>query len=316
MPQEIARRHAFQGELVHGPDIIAVAHATSWEVLQVARAFFMVGERVGLDWLEHRLESLPVGTHWQRWAAQSMEDDLFLVRRQLVEKVIAEAPELIVDEAVEAFFVRRAEAEDRLQRFIRNLSVGGVTDLAQFTVACGRSGRCWDSHPRSPVAPQWNDLQRDPVEAVDVDDPDAAATEPRRRAGSGGCPCDRSHASRIPRRPRPLARSSPNTEPPSLRTRSPRFGVWEIVPLRAMRLECRSATPDNRWCIDNVASPWWSRTRFTRSSIRRASSCSEGRGTTCEAARTEGATNDTPMSASSTMLTEREARVRGVVMTT
>ena len=121
--------------MVHGPDIIAVSHATSWEVLQVARAFFVVGERVGLDWLEHRLESLPVGTHWQRWAAQSMEDDLFLVRRQLVEKVIAEVPDLIVDEAVAAFFTRRAEAEDRLQRFIRNLSVEGVTDLAQFTVA-------------------------------------------------------------------------------------------------------------------------------------------------------------------------------------
>jgi glutamate dehydrogenase len=135
VPQEIARRHAFQGELVHGPDIIALAHATVWEVVEVARAFFIVGERVGLDWLEHRLEALPVGTHWQRWAAQSMEDDLFLVRRQLVEKMIAEAPEKPVDEAVEAFFVRRAEAEDRLERFIRNLSVEGVTDLAQFTVA-------------------------------------------------------------------------------------------------------------------------------------------------------------------------------------
>jgi len=52
-----------------------------------------------------------------------------------VEKVIAEVPDLIVDEAVAAFFTRRAEAEDRLQRFIRNLSVEGVTDLAQFTVA-------------------------------------------------------------------------------------------------------------------------------------------------------------------------------------
>ncbi len=125
VPQEIARRHAYQGELVHGPDIIAVAHATTWEVMEVARAFFIVGERVGLDWLEHRLEALPVGTHWQRWAAQSMEDDLFLVRRQLVEKMIAEAPDKTVDEAVEAFFQRRAEAEDRLQRFIRNLSVEG-----------------------------------------------------------------------------------------------------------------------------------------------------------------------------------------------
>jgi glutamate dehydrogenase len=135
VPEEIARRHAFQGELVHGPDIIAVAHASAWDVLDVARAFFAVGERVGLDWLEHRLESLPVGTHWQRWAAQSMEDDLFLVRRQLVEKVIAEDPVAPVDLAIDAFFERHVDAEERLQRFIRSLSVEGVTDLAQFTVA-------------------------------------------------------------------------------------------------------------------------------------------------------------------------------------
>ena len=136
VPEEIARRHAFQGELVHGPDIIAVAHRSSWDVLEVARAFFVVGERVGLDWLEHRLESLPVGTHWQRWAAQSMEDDLFLVRRQLVEKVIAEVPTApSVDEAIASFFERRVESEERLERFVRSLSIEGVTDLAQFTVA-------------------------------------------------------------------------------------------------------------------------------------------------------------------------------------
>jgi glutamate dehydrogenase len=135
VPEEIARRHAFQGELVHGPDIISVAHATGWEVLEVARAFFVLGERVGLDWLEHRLEALPVGTHWQRWAAQSMEDDLFLVRRQLVERVIAERLDVTVDEVIAGFFAQRTEAEERLQRFMKNLSVEGVTDLAQFTVA-------------------------------------------------------------------------------------------------------------------------------------------------------------------------------------
>jgi glutamate dehydrogenase len=38
VPADIARRHAFQGELVHGPDIIAVAHATGRSVLEAARA--------------------------------------------------------------------------------------------------------------------------------------------------------------------------------------------------------------------------------------------------------------------------------------
>ena len=64
-----------------------------------------------------------------------MEDDLFLVRRQLVEKVIAEEPTAPVDGAIETFFERRVEGEERLQRFVRSLSIEGVTDLAQFTVA-------------------------------------------------------------------------------------------------------------------------------------------------------------------------------------
>jgi glutamate dehydrogenase len=135
VPETIARRHAFQGELVHGPDIIAVAHATGWEVLEVARAFFVLGERVGLDRLEHELEALPIGTHWQRWAAQSIEDDLFQLRRELVERVIAEASGGSVDESIEGYFARRVELEARSQRFLRELALEGVTDLAQFTVA-------------------------------------------------------------------------------------------------------------------------------------------------------------------------------------
>jgi glutamate dehydrogenase len=135
VPEEIARRHAFQGELVHGPDIIAVAHATGRSVLEAARAFFVIGERVGLDWLEAQLESLPVGTQWQRWAARALEDDLYLVRRHLVEKVIVDSGGSDVDEAVDDFFALRAEAVARLEAFSRSLAVDGVTDLAQFTVA-------------------------------------------------------------------------------------------------------------------------------------------------------------------------------------
>jgi glutamate dehydrogenase len=135
VPEDLARRHAFQGELVHGPDIITVAHATGRSVLEAARAFFVVGERVGLDWLETQLESLPVGTQWQRWAARALEDDLYLVRRHLVEKVIVDSGGSDVDAAVASFFARRAEAVARLEAFTRALAVDGVTDLAQFTVA-------------------------------------------------------------------------------------------------------------------------------------------------------------------------------------
>jgi glutamate dehydrogenase len=136
VPQDLARRHAFQAELVHGPDIITVAHSSGLGVREVARAFFLLGERLHIDWLENRLDELPAGSRWQRWAVQSMEDDVFLVRRQIAERVIAEAPAGVgVDAAVEAFFERRAEAYGRLQRFMRTLGMEGVSDLAQLTVA-------------------------------------------------------------------------------------------------------------------------------------------------------------------------------------
>ena len=137
MPDDLARRHAFQGELVHGPDIIAVAHATGRERrCEVARGFFLLGERLHIDWLEQRLEELPAGTRWQRWAQQSMEDDLFRVRRQLVERGARDAPAARRStRRSSAFFEDRAQTCERVKRFMRGLAMEGVTDLAQLTVA-------------------------------------------------------------------------------------------------------------------------------------------------------------------------------------
>ncbi len=135
VPHTVARRHAFQPELVHAPDIVAVAHATGRSVLEVARGFFLLGERLRIDWLEQRLEELATGSRWQRWARQSTEDDLLAVRRQLCEHVLANAGGAPIDAAVDAFLELHAERVERLQRFMHALSVEGVTDLSQLTVA-------------------------------------------------------------------------------------------------------------------------------------------------------------------------------------
>ena len=143
VPEAIARRHAFQAELVHGPDIISIARETGRPVEEIARTFFLLGERLEIDWLEFRLEELPATTKWQRWAVQSMEDDVFLVRRQLAERVIGEGAGVPVEDAVDGFLERRTERVARLQRFMKGLATEGVTDLAQLTVALRQSARWW-----------------------------------------------------------------------------------------------------------------------------------------------------------------------------
>jgi glutamate dehydrogenase len=135
VPATLARRHAFQAELVHGPDIIAVANGSDRSVLEVARGFFLLGERLEIDWLETQLESMPATSRWQRWAQQSMEDDLFNLRRQLAEAALAECGPLPIDEAIEKFLESRNDSFQRLQRFMRGLAVDGLSDIAPLTVA-------------------------------------------------------------------------------------------------------------------------------------------------------------------------------------
>ena len=120
---------------MHGPDIITVAHATGRTVLEVAQGVLPAGERLQLDWLEKQVEAMPGGSRWQRWALQSMEDDLFTLRRSLAETVLDECSGLPIDEAVEKFLESRDDAFARLQRFMRSLAVDGIGDLAQLTVA-------------------------------------------------------------------------------------------------------------------------------------------------------------------------------------
>jgi NAD-specific glutamate dehydrogenase len=64
-----------------------------------------------------------------------MEDDLYTIRREIIETVLEQAGGRPIDEAVDAFLEDRSAAYGRVQRFMRSLAMEGVTDLSQLTVA-------------------------------------------------------------------------------------------------------------------------------------------------------------------------------------
>jgi glutamate dehydrogenase len=135
VPEPVARRHAFQPVLAHGPAVIDVARGTGRSIADVARTFSRIGDAVYLDWLEARLAALPATSRWQRWAIQATWEDLFLVRRELTERVLASAGGRGVDEAIGHFLVENAQTFDRLARFMRALALEDANDLAAMTVA-------------------------------------------------------------------------------------------------------------------------------------------------------------------------------------
>jgi glutamate dehydrogenase len=134
-PSELAYRHAYQDELVHGTDIVDVAEATARPLLDVAKAFFRAGQSFHIDWLERQLDNLPADTRWQRWARLSLAYDLMALRRRIVERIFEESPDATADQAIDAFISSHLEQEGRLTRLMRLLRRDGVSDTAAVTVA-------------------------------------------------------------------------------------------------------------------------------------------------------------------------------------
>ena len=135
VPEDVAREHAYLSLLVQAPIVIEVSRSTGRAVEQVARACFLIGEALFIDWLEERLQHVPTSTRWHRWALQAVEDDLLLARRQITEHVLSEGGGLEPDEAVEAFLSTRAGVIERLRRFMSAFALEEVSDLAAVTVA-------------------------------------------------------------------------------------------------------------------------------------------------------------------------------------
>jgi glutamate dehydrogenase len=135
VPPELARRHAFQPELAHGPDLIAVSRATSRSLAEVAGAFMLAGERFHLDWLERRLVDLPEGSRFERWATQAVGDDLMTLRRDIALRVLDSADGRPIDNAMDDYLETRAEPYERLNRLVNSLAAQGESSLAALTVA-------------------------------------------------------------------------------------------------------------------------------------------------------------------------------------
>ena len=134
-PSELAYRHAFQDELIHGTGIVDVALAKGRPVLDVAKAFFRAGQSFHIDWLERQLVELPAETRWQRWARLSLAYDLMALRGQIVERIFEESPDAEADAAIDAFISSHLEQEGRLTRLMRLMRRDGVSDTAAVTVA-------------------------------------------------------------------------------------------------------------------------------------------------------------------------------------
>jgi glutamate dehydrogenase len=135
VPEGVARAYAYLPVLFYAPDIVAAAQAVGRPVEDVGLAFWLMEDRVQIGWIQEQLDALRVSTRMHRWALQALRDDLWRVRRELVQRALGEAPGVPVNDAIERFAEARADALRRLEAFARTLAVEDAADLAGLTLA-------------------------------------------------------------------------------------------------------------------------------------------------------------------------------------
>jgi glutamate dehydrogenase len=134
VPVEVARQTVAAFELVHVPDMIEVAGHTGRSPIDVAGVFHHLGHVLELDELERVVAELQLTDPWQRWAGETIEDDLLSVRRSLAQHVLDGAHGSSIEDAVQQFIADRADSVVWIAELIRSLDLGAIDDAAPLLV--------------------------------------------------------------------------------------------------------------------------------------------------------------------------------------
>jgi glutamate dehydrogenase len=133
-PAELAARVASLDAHNAALDIVELGNAFNTRVVEVARVYFEVGMRMGLDWLRQQIEQLAVEGPWQAVARTGLRDNALRIHRRLAERVLAQKGGGAAQARVKMWVESRGEELAHWQRTLADMRTAGAADFATLTV--------------------------------------------------------------------------------------------------------------------------------------------------------------------------------------
>ncbi len=115
-------------------DIVELAIENKQSVADVARIYFEVGTRIGLDWLREHVERLQVDGPWQAIARSGLRDGALRIHRRLTERVLARHERGSADARVTAWVSSAGDDLAQWQRTLNDMRTAGASDFATLSV--------------------------------------------------------------------------------------------------------------------------------------------------------------------------------------
>jgi glutamate dehydrogenase len=130
VPEALAAEIAALAPLEAACDVVEAARGAGLSVLEAARMFLAIGDRLGLSWLRGAAQSIEPADHWERLALTALVDDLYAQQRALTSSALAHA---LGD--LEGWLAANRPAIARAARVIDELKAGGPPTLAKLGFA-------------------------------------------------------------------------------------------------------------------------------------------------------------------------------------
>jgi glutamate dehydrogenase len=134
VPAELSGRIASLNAHNSALDIVELATSHSAGVVEAARIYFDLGTRIGLDWVQERVEQLPVEGPWQAVARTGLRDSALRIHRTLTEKILTAELAGSEQARVSAWLETAGEDLAHWQRMLTDMRAAGASDFATLSV--------------------------------------------------------------------------------------------------------------------------------------------------------------------------------------
>jgi len=136
IPESLARRVASLDVMSSAMDIIRISQTdAAHSVEDVARVYFGIGARFGLDRLRNASTNIAAETPWQKTALSTLVDDLFAYQSLLASRVITEADGAKGTDPVELWLAGRSRVVERIDQTMHDFRASSTVDFAMLAVA-------------------------------------------------------------------------------------------------------------------------------------------------------------------------------------
>jgi glutamate dehydrogenase len=135
VPEGLARKMAELLLTRGGLDIADLAITYKKDVIETAKMYSLVSERLGIVWLHQAVESLAVDGRWQAMARGNLRDEFYAVRRSLATLLLKRRSRLSPSEQFHRWTEKNAASVGKFDQILREMKLREDIDFATLSVA-------------------------------------------------------------------------------------------------------------------------------------------------------------------------------------